>query len=84
MSDSSNATLAGALAMAQVKIPSTNLHKLNPRKRRTASIAESSLVRIRIRELDREFARQTKQLTALTKKFGKKIIKRKPDVNKES
>jgi hypothetical protein len=28
-----------------------------------------------MKELDREFARQTKQLTALTKKLGKKLTK---------
>jgi chaperonin cofactor prefoldin len=34
---------------------------------------KEALIGLRIKELDREFARQTKQLTALTKKLGKKL-----------
>lgn len=37
------------------------------------STPETSLLVMRLKELDREFARQTKQLTALTKKLAKKI-----------
>lgn len=35
--------------------------------------SQEPLVVLRIKELDREFARQTKHLTALTKKLGKKL-----------
>lgn len=45
----------------------------NKRAARAAKPTESSLLLVRLKELDREFARQTKQLTALTKKFGKKL-----------
>lgn len=64
--------------MAQALTPSTPQPKPHPsRKRRaaTASESESSLLLVRLKELDREFARQTKQLTSLTKKLGKKIAK---------
>jgi hypothetical protein len=60
-----------ALAMAKAKIPSTAKSVL--KVSRTAPTPESSLLVMRLKELDREFARQTKQLTALTKKLGKKI-----------
>lgn len=38
--------------------------------------SELSLVMVRMRELDREFARQTKQLTALTKRLQRRITNR--------
>jgi hypothetical protein len=38
--------------------------------------SEPSLFLQRIRELDREFAEQAKQLAKLTKKFSKKITKK--------
>lgn len=38
--------------------------------------SQSPLLLQRIKELDREFARQTKQLTELTKKLSKKLTKR--------
>jgi hypothetical protein len=50
-----------------------------PRQAKTKSISESSLLLLRMRELDREFARQTKQLTALTKRLGKKLTGLGPD-----
>ena len=62
--------------MVKAKIPlTTQPVPSSPSKRtgRTASTTESSLLVVRIKELDREFARQTKQLTALAKKFGKKL-----------
>jgi len=37
---------------------------------------ELSLVLVRMKELDREFARQTKQLTALTKRLSRKVGER--------
>jgi len=49
--------------MVKAKIPLTTSRQ---------STRESLLV-LRIKELDREFARQTKQLTALTKKLSKKL-----------
>lgn len=63
--------------MAKDKISADHSHvpvrEAKSSKRRTKLPTESSLLRMRIKELDREFARQTKQLTALTKKLGKKI-----------
>lgn len=64
--------------MAQATSPSTPQPKPNPSRKRRAAItseSESSLLLVRLKELDREFARQTKQLTALTKKLGKKLTK---------
>lgn len=60
----------------KAKIDSTTpTEPVSPRKRatRSASSKEYPLLVVRMRELDREFARQTKQLKALTKKFGKKL-----------
>jgi len=37
---------------------------------------ETSLMRARLKELDREFARQTKQLTAMAKRLKKKLTDR--------
>jgi len=48
-----------------------------PPKRSLSS--EKALFIVRMREWDREFARQTKQLTALTKQLGKRITKRSSD-----
>jgi hypothetical protein len=62
--------------MVKAKKPSTTPPVPTVRKQRAASTAspsEKSLFMLRMKELDREFARQTKQLTALTKKFGKKL-----------
>jgi hypothetical protein len=56
-----------ALTMVKVKTSQTRIRVVTPAQSR------ESLFMIRIRELDREFARQTKQLTALTKKLGKKL-----------
>jgi hypothetical protein len=62
--------------MGQASTPLTPGPKPNPlakRPKAKSPAPESSLLVVRIKELDREFARQTKQLTALTKKLGKKI-----------
>jgi hypothetical protein len=60
--------------MVKAKIPITPSVMPADRKKRAAKTpSEQSLFLLRLRELDREFARQTKQLTALTKKFGKKL-----------
>jgi hypothetical protein len=69
----------GALLVAKAKIPTTA--KAVPRTRtrtsaRTAPTSESSLFMMRLKELDREFARQTRQLTILTKKLAKKIARK--------
>ena len=37
---------------------------------------EVTLLRDRMKELDREFARQTKQLATVTKDFAKKLTKK--------
>jgi hypothetical protein len=61
--------------MAKAKIRLTTPELPPVRKKRAAGSLPTteSLFMLRIKELDREFARQTKQLTALTKKFGKKL-----------
>lgn len=61
--------------MAKARIPTRkSVPKMHPNKvRRTAPTTETSLFLLRLKELDRDFARQTKQLTALTKKLSKKI-----------
>ena len=60
--------------MVKAKIPLIPTAAPADRTKRTArQTTQESLVLLRIKELDREFARQTKQLTALTKKFGKKL-----------
>jgi len=68
--------------VAKAKIPLTRSPARGaPHSRRDVSKStnESSLLMVRLKELDREFARQTRQLTALTKKFGKKLTGINPD-----
>lgn len=69
--------------MVKAKIPTTlppAPDATRPRQAKTKSTSESSsLLLLRMRELDREFARQTKQLTALTKRLGKKLTGLGPD-----
>jgi hypothetical protein len=68
--------------MVKAKIPLTTQpapDAKRPRQARTKSTSESSLLLLRMRELDREFARQTKHLTALTKRLGKKLTGMGPD-----
>jgi hypothetical protein len=50
-----------------------------PRRAETTPTSDSSLLLLRLKELDREFARQTRQLTALTKKLGRKFSRINPD-----
>ena len=62
--------------MVKAKIPLTTPHVPASRAKRSgrpAPTTDSSLLVVRLKELDREFARQTKQLTALAKKLGKKL-----------
>jgi len=49
----------------------TKAQASHPRK---FNLSERALFTTRMREIDREFARQTKQLTALTKRLSKRII----------
>ena len=62
--------------MAKAKISFTASPASGARRARRAvskPLSESSLLLMRMKELDREFARQTKQLTSLTKKLGKRL-----------
>jgi hypothetical protein len=69
-------------AMVKARIPLTikPAPTVNSQRRATPKPnGDVSLLLVRLRELDREFARQTKQLTALTKKLGKKLTGINPD-----
>jgi hypothetical protein len=60
--------------MNKAKPPhSSSVTSASGKKPAEATTTRESLFVLRMRELDREFARQTKQLTALTKKLSKKL-----------
>lgn len=66
--------------MTQAKTsPSRRPYPASMRKRPAAKATstESSLLFMRMKELDHEFARQTRQLTALTKRLAKNLAVRK-------
>ncbi len=67
--------------MVKAKIPAAApVPAKRPRRDKALiSRSDSPLFFVRMKELDREFARQTKQLTALTKKFGRKLTGQSPD-----
>lgn len=67
------------MVKAKIPITPTPAHADSRRRAKNTSSSESSLLLLRLRELDREFARQTKQLTALTKRLGKKLTGINPD-----
>ncbi|MBC7581279.1 hypothetical protein H7097_00230 [Aeromicrobium sp.] len=59
--------------MPKLNIISPNLSARSTHRIKPSPVKERSLKLLRMKELDREFIRQTKQLTTMTKKFGKKL-----------